>query len=285
MSIRPQSRYVADISGKKFGELTAISTSSSYRGDQIWKCTCVCSMEVKVFRKTLDRHEYHSCLGPGRSCPVNRRLPKIPSRLTHGHTGSPTHNSWLAMKSRCNNPNHNRYKSYGGRGIKVCDRWLNSFENFLEDMGERPPGMTIDRKNVDRDYCPENCRWATTKTQGRNRSDSRLLSYNGEEKTLSEWAEALNTSAGAISNRLNSGWSTEKALGTPVAKSSKRASPIWGRNRKNNVYLDYNGERRMLVDWADVTGIPKRVIRERLALGWSIERTLETPVRKHKPRH
>lgn len=92
-------------------------------------------------------------------------------KTKHGHTGrnwkSPTYYSWSKMKERCLNPNHEKYSNYGGRGIKVCERWM-SFENFLADMGERPYGKTLDRKEVNGNYEPENCRWATAKQQRRN---------------------------------------------------------------------------------------------------------------------
>lgn len=95
------------------------------------------------------------------------------SRLIHGHKmkdyTSPTYNTWRGMKLRCGNPNREDYKDYGGRGITVCDRWKNSFIAFLEDMGPRPPGMTLDRKDVNGPYCKDNCKWATKEEQEANK--------------------------------------------------------------------------------------------------------------------
>ena len=95
------------------------------------------------------------------------------TRYTHRATGSYTYVSWGAMKQRCYNKNSKSYNWYGGRGIKVCDRWIDSYDNFLKDMGERPKGMTLDRKNPDGDYTPENCRWADVFTQAQNKNNTR----------------------------------------------------------------------------------------------------------------
>jgi len=94
---------------------------------------------------------------------------KIGNRTTHGLRQHPLYKTWCNMKQRCNNPNQPKYKNWGGRGIKVCDRWLNSFENFIQDMGERPQGTSIDRINVNGNYEPNNCRWATIKEQNNNK--------------------------------------------------------------------------------------------------------------------
>lgn len=138
--------------------------------------------------------------------------------MKHGHTGSggkttPTYRSWRTMLNRCQNPGHEQYKDYGGRGIKVCDRWL-SFENFLEDMGERPEGMTLDREDKEKDYEPSNCRWATWKEQAREKRV--LFTHMGVTRSLSDWAEVLGISVSALHHRIYKyGWPVWKALSTP----------------------------------------------------------------------
>lgn len=127
---------------------------------------------------------------------------------------NPTHGSFLSMKKRCNEPSHKDYKYYGGRGIKVCDRWK-YFKNFLDDMGERPQGKTIDRINTNDGYYLENCRWATHAEQMRNRTDS--IRLNGESKTWKEWSEFTGINVLTLHSRhKKQGWSVEKTLTTPI---------------------------------------------------------------------
>ena len=115
------------------------------------------------------------------------------------------------MKSRCTNPNFHKYESYGSRGIKICDKWM-TFEGFIEDMGERPDGMTIDRLDVDGDYCKENCRWATTSQQARNKTNTRYITAFGRTKCLADWSEETGIDHRTIGTRLARGWSPERSL-------------------------------------------------------------------------
>jgi hypothetical protein len=137
-----------------------------------------------------------------------------------GHSGgvkTKEYQSWTDMISRCYNPNVKKYPRYGGRGIKVCERW-HLFSNFLADMGPCPPGLTLDRENNDGDYTPENCRWATQVEQQRNRSNNRYLTLNGESHCLKEWSELRNIPWKCLDHRKRSGWSDERALTTPSRK-------------------------------------------------------------------
>ena len=158
----------------KYNRLQLIKEIEPY----IWKtrkyrkflCKCDCGNEVEVRLDKLKKGLTKSC-----GC-YNLELisqPHKPTKLIHNHTtgGKPTGEfySWWGMKQRCNNPNTKHYKYYGGRGITVCDRWLNSFQNFLDDMGPRPKDKTLDRKDCDGNYEPSNCRWADKETQMKNR--------------------------------------------------------------------------------------------------------------------
>jgi hypothetical protein len=126
------------------------------------------------------------------------------------------------MRSRCNKRSNNRWKYYGGKGIKVCSRW-EKFQNFLDDMGEKPKGMTLERIRGRGNYTPSNCKWATPKEQALNRPSTRMFSIDGKTQCLSDWARQLNVQISAVRWRLNNGWSIKKALiGTP-RKDSRRA--------------------------------------------------------------
>jgi len=131
------------------------------------------------------------------------------------------------MKERCLNSSLPNYKYYGARGIRVCDRWLHSFEKFFEDMGPRPsPRHTIERRDNDGDYTPENCYWATWSQQARNRRNNRVVTFNGDTKILSEWADAAGIPVNTLHNRLSRGWSVARALTTPVRPWRRRYAEV-----------------------------------------------------------
>ncbi len=140
-------------------------------------------------------------------------------RTEHGNTigGIPTpeYRCWTEMKQRCLNPRKDFFAIYGGRGIKVCERWLSSFDNFLADMGRRPPGTSLDRRDTNGNYEPGNCRWATPMQQQHNIRSNHLITINGETRCVQEWNAVLGFSRGLISNRMRRGWSAEEALATP----------------------------------------------------------------------
>lgn len=130
------------------------------------------------------------------------------------------YNCWDAIKQRCLNPKNDNYKNYGGRGITICERWL-SFENFFTDMGPRPAGMTIERRDNNKGYGPENCYWADRGTQARNTRRNRWIEYNGQQKVVADWADEYGIPRAALLMRLRNGWSVKRALTQPVRKTSK----------------------------------------------------------------
>lgn len=152
-----------DLAGMSFGRLNVIrATERRYQKKVIWECLCKCGTVVLVIGHSLRS-------GTTQSCGCLRAEALIDRSTIHGKKGTPTYRTWQAMKRRCLNENCKDFPNYGGRGISVCDRWRSSFQDFFEDMGERPHGRTIDRIDVNGNYEPANCKWATISQQRRNR--------------------------------------------------------------------------------------------------------------------
>lgn len=187
-----------DIAGRRFGRLEVISLIESSNQRRFWQCKCDCGVEKIVEGHSLRRGKVLSC-----GC-LLRETTRDRSR-THGLTKSRTHVIWVAMKQRCTNPKTKRYDLYGGRGITVCDRWMHSFENFLADMGEVPDGLSLDRfPDVDGNYEPGNCRWATDVEQVYNR---RVISNAGIhniswQQSLKRWRVRIRREGAYVVNRV-----------------------------------------------------------------------------------
>lgn len=128
------------------------------------------------------------------------------------------------MRRRCSDPNYSNYRNYGARGITVCEAW-GDFSTFLADMGERPPGKSIDRIDTNGNYEPGNCRWSTQKEQMTNVRTNRRVTIDGETMTLMQWAERIGIGYWTVQSRLKYGWPVERALTEPVRKSPRRSSP------------------------------------------------------------
>lgn len=138
---------------------------------------------------------------------------------------STTHAIWRGMLARCSNPKSKDFPRYGGRGITVCDRWL-QFANFVADMGERPDGMTLERRDGAKGYSPDNCTWATPKQQARNRRNNVAVSHNGVTATVAEWAERTGLERKTLEYRIRAGWPAERALTTPSTINRKQSHVV-----------------------------------------------------------
>jgi len=150
------------------------------------------------------------------------RPKKVGWQRTHGRSHTAAYQLYRGMIERCRNPKAPNYHNYGGRGIRVCARW-EKFEHFLADMGERPPGHTLDRIDNDGDYSKENCRWATNRVQHNNKRTNHPLTFNGRTQTIADWARELGISYYTLNSRVTiRGWSADKALSTPINPAYRR---------------------------------------------------------------
>lgn len=198
-----------DLTAKRFGRLLVIAFDEARKNPTagvryFWKCQCDCGQVVSIDGLVLRRGTTHSC-----GCEKRER-----SRTRGGLSSHPLYVVWLGMKQRCYNPRSKVYQHYGARGIRMCDRWLESVENFYADMGERPtPNHTVERLNNDGNYEPANCVWATRSEQNENTRQTRLLTFDGRTQSLGKWARELGVSRRLIRDRLDRlGWPVERAL-------------------------------------------------------------------------
>lgn len=214
-----------DISGQRFGRLTVLCLAGRSLGHvAYWVCVCDCGEETIARGTSLRDGSIKSCGCLGRE----RRLESI---TTHGLTGGrkgaiPLYKVWINMKSRCFNANVPKFKNHGGRGIDLCAEWLDylPFHNWAVRNGYRS-GLTIERIDNDGHYCPENCRWATYAEQNINKRVNRILTFNGESLTVSQWAKRLKMKYTTLKCRINDyGWSTERALSVPVKTRAMEGS-------------------------------------------------------------
>jgi len=193
-----------DHSGERYGRLTVLKRIRVEGRQQYdWLCRCDCGNETVAQTGGLLRGSTRSCGCLAKDVGALRK--------THGLTGSRTYISWRAMRARCLNPQDKDYPRYGGRDIKICERW-GSFENFLADLGERPEGKSLDRIDCNGNYESGNVRWADDKTQSNNRRSSRYLTHDGKTLSIAEWAREAGIPTGTFWRRLKAGHSLEDSL-------------------------------------------------------------------------
>ncbi len=208
----------SNLTGQRFGRLLVLEFSHVGKHySKYWNCICDCGVRKKIASPYLISNRTKSC-----GC----WLRDFPSTLSHGQcrrqNKTSEYRAWMGMKSRALNPKSEHFDRYGGRGIKICSRWLDSFENFFEDMGNKPSAShSIHRIDNDGDYTPENCCWATKKEQARHRCSSRLIEHNGATKTLAEWAENAGMDIRSLWQRIKRGWSFDESINDPLTRRKK----------------------------------------------------------------
>lgn len=209
------SRKIMDLTGQRYGRLYVVGYVGVRKNKTHWLCLCDCGQHTTVESSSLRSGHTQSC--GCYSLEVARKKGK--ANATHGMTHTSEYGTWYTMRNRCENPKATGYRIWGGRGIKVCDRWQ-KFENFFADMGPRPsPKHSIDRIDNDGDYCPENCRWATWTEQMNNKRTNRYITYQGVTHSLSEWSRVLGIKYTTLKQRIyKRKWSIERAFSSPVSK-------------------------------------------------------------------
>jgi hypothetical protein len=210
---------VKNLSGQRFGRLTALSENGrNNKGRVLWNCLCDCGVTVVVASNNLHSENTGSC-----GC-LKKETNAANGKLlltTHGLSHTPEYRAWAAMIQRCKNPKDQAYANYGARGIKVCDSWSNSFENFHKDLGSRPTSEhSIDREDNNGDYTPNNCKWSTVEEQSNNKRNNHIVTYRNKDYTIADLAREYNLKDGILRDRLRLGWSIEDAVEKPFGYRS-----------------------------------------------------------------
>jgi hypothetical protein len=212
-----------DLTNQRFGHQVALRRADPSehreRNRRIvhWWVRCDCGAERTVREESLRAGISTRC----RKCQARKMHA---ARRTHGQHASIEYKTWQRMLDRCRNPHNARYPGYGGRGIRVCDRWAQSFEAFYADMGPRPgKGYSLDRVDNDCGYEPGNCRWATIDVQSRNKRDNVMLTFEGRTLCLMDWSREYGINRDTLANRLRVGWPVDLALKTPARDGNRLA--------------------------------------------------------------
>jgi hypothetical protein len=199
-----------DISNQRYGRLTAIKRTGMRGCKHLWLCICDCGNEKDVAIASLRDGSTRSC-----GCLARENLHCV----THGKSHSSEYNTWHSMIQRCVNPNAPCYHNYGGRGINVCDRWMECFDNFYKDMGNKPtPHHSIERIDNNKGYCKGNCVWADRKQQQNNLRSNVLITKDGLTMNITQWSEKIGIKRSTIYNRILRGWSYDESLITKLGR-------------------------------------------------------------------
>lgn len=209
-----------DLTGKNFGRLTVIKRVENTKdGKPQWLCECSCENHTMVVVRSVSLKSEST-----KSCGCLRRevSKSMPHKIKHGQYKSKLYAVWKSMKDRVNNQNNAQYKDYGGRGIAICEEWYyyENFMNWAMNNGYKE-GLSIERKDVNGNYCPENCCWITMSEQSNNRRNTRWIEFNGKKQSIKKWSLETGLPYDVLKYRFNNSWDVEKALTAPVRKRNK----------------------------------------------------------------
>jgi len=200
--------------GKKFGRWTVLGFAHKTKATYFWKCKCDCGIERAVRMGDISNGKSVSC--GCFSIETQKRIKTIHGQAGNKGENSKEYNCWKAIKYRCYARTGQDWPDYGGRGIEVCSRWFSSFNNFFEDMGKKPSNRhSIERKDVNKDYCKENCMWATPSEQANNKRCTLRFEFDGKNMTLSGWSDLTGVSRTALYTRIRNGWTLHRTFTTP----------------------------------------------------------------------
>lgn len=221
---RVDGKPLLDPTGERFGRLTVlheVPRKSPRKRRFLCRCDCDATVEVDLNKMRTGHTKSCGCLHLEARARNIESAPRNGSPK-HGMNKTPEHMAWVSMKQRCTNSRKREWPHYGGRGIRVCERWMNSFDAFFSDVGPRPStNHSIDRIDVNGHYEPGNCRWATQQEQVENTRVARLVTINGKTQTISSWEREMALSKGQVRAREVAGWSLEEAILTPSIKGQK----------------------------------------------------------------
>ena len=241
--------------GEVYSKLTVIEKVESGKRGSRWKCICECGNEKIVYRADLVTRHQLSC-----GCL------KWKGKPTHGLFGTSIYNCYRNMLRRCDDPKNNSYKDYGDRGITYCEKWL-TIDGFLDDMlPTYVDGLTLERKDVNGNYCKDNCCWVDRKSQAYNRRSNHIIEVNDEKMTIAQAAEKYGVNNSNLKRRLLGGWGIEKALDFKYEKEM----------------ITFNDTTKTIAEFAEERGMTYHHLKKRLMRGWSVERAITQPLRKGK---
>jgi len=249
---RPPAIPYDKIPKMKFERLKPIKRIEG-NGRTKWLCECDCGNTTIVTQKNLCNRNTKSC-----GCIVKEGN----SNRKHGESNTRLYELWTGIKRRCYGKNNTSYKWYGAKGIKMCKEWLNDYKKFRDwaystgyDESLPRGKQTIERKDTNGNYCPENCEWKTIQQQQRNKSSNRPYEYNGEIHLLPEWAEILGLDYDLLRSRVvNHGWTLEQAITEPINSKVKM----------DKIKIEYKGEKLTIKEWSQKLGISEHLIRSRM---------------------